>query len=656
MQDSTSTSSILAGLNPDQNAAVTAPDGNILVLAGAGSGKTRVLIHRMAWLHACASVPPHSMLALTFTNKAANEMRQRLHAMVSGSAWSLAWLGTFHGIANRLLRKHHLAAGLASTFTILDADDAVRLTRRILVDMGKDTKTTDPHRVATWISRAKDDGLAPSQAKVASQEERDFPSIYAQYEARLARSGSLDFGGLLLNLRNLLARDPTVAAACQSCFGHILVDEFQDTNLVQYEILVRLTGSSGKVFAVGDDSQSIYGWRGARPHNMHRFLNEFPGTALMRLEQNYRSFPAILASANALIGHNQSQLPKRLWTARGDVEKIRVMALPTEGDEAQAVVDSIRSGLEAGASPSDFVILYRVNAQSRPFEEALLAAGLPYRLTGGVRFFERAEIKDAMAWLRLAVSERDDCAFERAICAPARGIGAKTLETITRLAAESRISQVAAARLAVTANRLPTRATTAVCAWLKALDALVALAKTRPLPEVVLAALRVTGLETFHAKYNENTRGVDRVANLGELVSVARRFVAANQPHGAPAPDLTAFLTHVALEASEAAPSRAPKICVELMTLHSSKGLEFPHVFIGGWEDGMLPSARALREGAGAALEEERRLAYVGITRAQRHLTLTCAASRLLFGQRHENAPSRFLSELPQDQLLISAD
>lgn len=642
-------SPLLSGLNEAQRAVVSAPDTHLLVLAGAGSGKTRVLIHRVAWLMESLGVPAHGVLAVTFTNKAAGEMRTRLERL--GRAHAGMWVGTFHGVCHRWLRAHPTEAGLPETFQVLDTDDQRRLIKRVMVDLEVDPDELAPRQVCEWIGRHKDAGRRPSDLNPRTAEDQQLCDIYVAYEERCEVAGLVDFAELLLRTHDMFARHPALLKPYQDRFGHVLVDEFQDTNEIQYQLIQQWAGATGKVLVVGDDSQSIYGWRGAQVENMQRFLEEFPGAKPFRLEQNYRSFPAVLTAANAIIGHNRQVLPKKLWTANQDEEHIGLYSAVDEQDEARHVVHSVQQWVQTGGKPDDCAVLYRSNALSRPVEEALLVAKLPYRITGGLRFFERAEIKDAMAYLRLAMATHDDAAFERVANVPSRGLGEKSLSLIRDHARQHRQSFWAATTRLLALGQLPKRAQTAAQDFLATVDRVRQARSGTPLPQLVEAMLAATGLREYHAKESKGEVERNRVENLDELIAVASRFVPLD---GAPDDPLLAFLTHAALEASEVAQGE-PGPSVQLMTMHAAKGLEFPCVFIIGCEEGIFPSGRqddtdddGLRQ-----LEEERRLAYVGITRAERKLVLTHAKQRRRFGQLQINPISRFVQEIPREVLSV---
>ena len=646
-------SHLLDGLNPAQREAVSAPPGHYLVLAGAGSGKTRVLTHRIAWLHEVFGVPLHGILAVTFTNKAAGEMRARIAAQLGGEPRG-AWIGTFHGLAHRLLRLHWQEAKLPEGFQVLDSDDQLRLVKRVAQQLELDDGQFPPRQIAWWINAQKDEGRRPQHIQPAAGDPwgEALLRAYAAYQERCERAGLVDFAELLLRAHELLREHPGLLAHYRHRFGQILVDEFQDTNAIQYGFVRLLAGSGtdercGQVFVVGDDDQAIYGWRGARVENVQRFLRDFRGATTLRLEQNYRSSGNILAAANAVIAHNDDRLGKRLWTEAGEGEPIDVYAAWNELDEAAYVADRIAQWVQGGGSWGDAAILYRSNAQSRAFEEELLKRQIPYRVYGGLRFFERAEVKDALAYLRLLANRDDDAAFERVVNTPPRGIGERTLDEIRRLArADGSTLWRAAARLAA-GDALAARARNAVAGFLRLLEAIAEEAAPLPLAEKLDHALARSGLR---AHYEAESRGQldSRTDNLDELVSVASRFVHGDDEDAAAMPELVAFLAYAALEAGEGQ-TEAGEDGVQLMTLHSAKGLEFPLVFLVGLEEGLFPNARSAEEPGRMA--EERRLAYVGITRARRQLVLCHAESRRIHGSDLYGMPSRFLREIPKPLL-----
>lgn len=652
-------SHLLDALNADQRQAVSAPPGHTQVLAGAGSGKTRVLTQRIAWLAEVEGVPPWAILAVTFTNKAAGEMRTRLAEQMPHGTRGLT-VGTFHGIAHRLLRRHWEEAGLPETFQILDADDQQRLIKRVIAGLGLD-EARFPHRKVAWVINAwKDEGK-----RASAIEHRDHPvtrqhvAIYQAYEEACQRSGLVDFPELLLRAHELWLSHPAVLEHYRERWRYLLIDEFQDTNALQYAWIRVLAGDTGKVFTVGDDDQSIYGWRGARVENMQHFQRDFPAAQVVRLEQNYRSTGTILAAANAVITHNGERMGKNLWTDGGDGEPITVYAAYNEQDEARHVVETIAAHVREGGSAADCAVLYRSNAQSRNFEEQLLQRDLPYRVYGGQRFFERAEIRDAMAYLRLTANRHDDAAFERVVNTPTRGIGARTIDTLRQHARLQQVSLWDAAGEIADGTSLAARARNAIAAFRQLIDTLdTELAPSTDtdtetttdaltLDEQIEQVLTQTGLREHHLR-DPRGNGETRVENLDELVNVAGRFEPSPEDIEAGLSRRGAFLVHAALEAGEGQGDEGSD-CVQLMTLHSAKGLEFPRVFLVGLEEGLFPSQRAVEEDG--RLEEERRLAYVGITRACEVLTLTWAEQRRLHGSDLYCRPSRFLGEIPESLL-----
>ncbi len=638
-------SRLLDPLNDAQREAVSAPPGHLLVLAGAGSGKTRVLTHRIAWLIQVEGASPYAILAVTFTNKAAGEMRGRTADLLGAPVGGM-WIGTFHGLAHRLLRAHWAEAGLPQAFQILDAEDQYRLIRRVLKALALDESQWPPKQVQWFINARKDEGKRPQQIDARGDPHLgQMLRIYEAYEQHCRRGGLVDFAELLLRSHELLRGNPQVLEHYRARFRHILVDEFQDTNGIQYEWLRQLAGASAHVFIVGDDDQSIYGWRGARVENIQRFPKDFPGARLVRLEQNYRSTATILNAANRLIARNQGRMGKNLWTQGAQGEPILLYAAFNEVDEARFVVDRIRGWTEEGNARGDAAILYRSNAQSRAFEEALLAAGIPYRVYGGLRFFERAEIKDALAYLRLMANRDDDAGFERVVNMPTRGIGERTLAAVREEARAGGVSLWRAAHRVLEGGALGARAANALRGFLVLVDRLAEESAGLAVHECVDRAITASGLlEHFRNDKGEKARA--RVENLEELVSAARYFEPQAEDETAAADPLSAFLAHAALEAGEgqADPSED---CVQLMTLHSAKGLEFPLVFLCGLEEGLFPHQRSVAETG--RLEEERRLCYVGITRARRRLYLSYAESRRLHGSDTYSRPSRFIAELPPE-------
>ena len=640
-------SHLLNSLNEAQREAVAAPIGQQRVLAGAGSGKTRVLVHRIAWLIQVEGASPHSILSVTFTNKAAAEMRLRIEELLGHSPAGM-WVGTFHGLAHRLLRAHWQEAGLAEGFSILDGDDQQRLLKRVIRDMGLDEQRW-PVRQAQWfINGQKDEGLRPQHIQAGGDLFLGtMLQIYTAYEAACTRAGAIDFAELLLRALDLWRDNPGLLEHYQNRFKHVLVDEFQDTNAVQYAWL-RLLAQGGKsLMVVGDDDQSIYGWRGAKIENIQQFSNDFVNTQSIRLEQNYRSTANILKAANALIDNNQGRLGKELWTDGEEGEAISLYSAYNEYDEARYIVECIEQALRKGeVNRDEIAILYRSNAQSRVLEEALLRAAVPYRIYGGQRFFERLEIKNALAYLRLLRSRHDDGAIERVINVPTRGIGEKTIEAVRQAAREHDISLWAAMQLLVEQKALPGRASNALLGFMN----LIAELETRTLDCELHAMAQIvieqSGLLTYH-KEEKGEKGQARVENLEELVNAARTFKQDDELEDDLSP-LVAFLDHAVLEAGDTQADEFTE-AVQLMTLHSAKGLEFPIVFIAGMEEGLFPHKMSLEEPG--RLEEERRLAYVGITRAMQQLYLTCAETRRVFGTETYNKVSRFVREIPAELL-----
>ncbi|MGY0505782.1 DNA helicase II [Luteimonas sp. e5] len=640
-------SHLLDGLNAAQREAVSAPPGHLLVLAGAGSGKTRVLTHRIAWLNEVHQVPAHGIFAVTFTNKAAGEMRQRADALLRHGARGM-WIGTFHGLAHRLLRLHWQDARLPEGFQILDSDDQLRLVKRVLQQLEFDDARFPPKQVMWWINAQKDEGRRPAHIQPGGDEWGEVMlNSYTLYQERCEQAGLVDFAEILLRAHELLRDTPALLAHYRQRFGHLLIDEFQDTNAIQYGFVRLLAGDTGNVFVVGDDDQAIYGWRGARVENVQHFLRDFPAARTLRLEQNYRSTANILNAANAVISHNPERLGKQLWTDAGAGELIDFYTAYNEVDEARHVVGRIRQWVSDGGSWGDCAILYRSNAQSRMFEEELLAAQIPYRVYGGMRFFERMEIKDTLAYLRLIASRADDAAFERAVNTPSRGIGERTLDEVRRSARGAGVPLWQGARLAIDGGGLNPRGRNALAGFLQLIEQLQEETASLSLQDKIDHVLARSGLR---AHYERESRGsIDsRVDNLDELVSVAARFVRGDDEASAQLSELVEFLAYASLEAGEGQ-ADAGEDGVQLMTLHSAKGLEFPLVFLVGLEEGLFPSARSIEESG--RLEEERRLAYVGITRARQRLVLSHAESRRLHGQEMFGMPSRFLREIPSELL-----
>jgi ATP-dependent DNA helicase UvrD/PcrA len=630
---------ILESLNDAQRQAVTAPPGPLLVIAGAGSGKTRVLVHRAAWLIDVNGVSPQSLLAVTFTNKAAAEMRGRIEALLNVPVNHL-WIGTFHGLAHRLLRRHWQEAHLPQNFQIIDSDDQLRVIKRLLKSQEVDDSRWVPREIQYFINAQKDEGLRPQHLHdEGDPNRRQLIAFYANYQEICERGGLVDFAELLLRAHELWRDNPELLQHYQRRFQHLLVDEFQDTNAIQYAWLRLLAGKEGVPFVVGDDDQSIYRWRGARVEHIERFQKDFPGTSVIKLEQNYRSTATILDAANAIIKNNSSRMGKNLWTEGGEGEPIRVYSAYNERDEADFVIGRLRDWSEQGNLRAEAAVLYRSNAQSRVLEEGLMNAGLPYRVYGGLRFFERQEVKDALAYLRLMSNRDDDSAFERIINRPTRGIGARTVETMRAYARANSCSMWRAAG-AVASDELSGRASNAVVAFLNLIERAARDSDGLELDELVQHAIHCSGLIEFFRK-EKGERGETRIENLEELVSAAKGY---ERDLADEMSELDAFLSHAALEAGEGQ-ADAWQDCVQLMTMHSAKGLEFPLVFLCGMEDGLFPHQRSLADPAG--LEEERRLCYVGITRAKQTLYLTFAEQRRMHGSDSFAPPSRFISEIP---------
>jgi len=636
-------SHILDGLNDAQRDAVTAPMGSALVLAGAGSGKTRVLVHRIAWLLQVEQLSPWSILAVTFTNKAAREMRHRIETLL-GMPMGGMWVGTFHGLAHRLLRAHWQEANLPQGFQILDSDDQFRMIKRIVRELNLDDSKWPPRQVQWFINNNKDEGRRADHLDAAGDPyQRQMIALYREYEQACQRAGVVDFAELLLRAHELWRDRPDVLQHYRERFSAVLVDEFQDTNSIQYAWLRMLSGEQQKLFVVGDDDQSIYGWRGARVENIQEFQTHYPETKVVRLEQNYRSTGNILKAANAVISNNPTRLGKELWTEDADGEQIRVYGAFNEVDEARFVIDNLRESIEQGSARQDIAILYRTSAQSRLFEEALIQQGIPYRVYGGLKFFERAEIKDALAYLRLVANRHDDPSFERAVNQPPRGIGSKTIEAIRAHARDFSCSLWSASQDLLKGGRMTPRASGALQGFVNLIEETAFETKESELPEKLEEVLNRAKLRE-HFEKSRDGKGQDRIENLEELVNATRQFEV--PPDEEQLTGLEAFLAHAALEAGDNQ-AEAYEDSVQLMTMHSAKGLEFPIVFIGGVEEGLFPHSMSADDPE--RLEEERRLCYVGMTRAMQQLTLSHAESRRLHGSDTYPLPSRFLREIPPE-------
>ncbi|NIH15851.1 DNA helicase II [Serratia symbiotica] len=635
-------SDLFDSLNAKQLEAVAAPCCNLLVLAGAGSGKTRVLVHRIAWLLSVENCSPYSIMAVTFTNKAAAEMRHRIENVIGTSQGGM-WIGTFHGMAHRLLRAHHMEANLPQDFQILDSDDQLRLLKRIVNALNIDEKQWSPRQAMWYINGKKDEGLRPQHIETYNNPvENTWLRIYQAYQEACDRAGLVDFAELLLRAHELWLNKPHILNHYRERFTNVLVDEFQDTNSIQYAWIRLLTGSNSNVMIVGDDDQSIYGWRGAQVENIQRFLKDFPGAKTLRLEQNYRSTSNILEAANTLIAHNAWRMGKNLWTDGGQGEPISIYCAFNELDEARFVVNRIKTWQDNGGTLNDCAILYRSNAQSRVLEEALLKAAMSYRIYGGQRFFERQEIKDALAYLRLISNRNDDAAFERVVNTPTRGIGVRTLDVVRKAARNRQLTLWRTTRELLHEKVLAGRAASGLQRFTELVDSLAHETAEMSLHIQTDRVIRDSGLFVMYQQ-EKGEKGQTRIENLEELVTATRQYN--YQEEDQDMMPLQAFLSHAALEAGEGQ-ADAYQDAVQLMTLHSAKGLEFPLVFIIGMEEGMFPSQMSLEESG--RLEEERRLAYVGVTRAMQKLTLTYAETRRLYGKEVYHRPSRFIGELPE--------
>ena len=627
----------LSGLNPEQREAVETTEGPVLVLAGAGTGKTRVLTTRLAHILATGRARPWELLAVTFTNKAAREMRERITHLIGPSAEGLRWLGTFHSVAAQILRRHAELVGLKSTFTILDTDDQERVCKQLLEAANLDTKRWTPRSLSGLIDHWKNRGWTPEKLPPSE----DFANgkghaLYAAYQARLASLNACDFGDLLLHNLTILSKHADIAEEYRRRFRYILVDEYQDTNVAQYLWLRLLTASTGNVCCVGDDDQSIYGWRGAEVDNILRFERDFPGARVIRLERNYRSTHHILGAASGLISANRGRLGKTLWTEETSGDRVRVRGVWDGEAEARLIADEIETAKRSGLKYSDMAVLVRASFQMRAFEERFVMLAIPYTVIGGPRFFERAEIRDAHAYLRLILSEDDDLAFERIVNVPKRGIGDTSVQKILTIARENGVSAMQAVRALLGTDELQARTRTALSNFVRDLDRW--RARTPEIPHWELTELVLEESGYTDMQKADRTSGQTRLDNLKELVQSMQAF-----------DSLTAYLEHVSLvmdlDRGDSADS------VQIMTLHGAKGLEFPLVFLPGWEEGVFPSQRSIDEKGEKGLEEERRLAYVGVTRAKQDARISFAANRLVYGRWTSQLPSRFVDELPHDHV-----
>ena len=634
--------SLLDNLNEPQHAAVTLPAEHALILAGAGSGKTRVLTTRIAWLISTGQVSPQGILAVTFTNKAAKEMQTRLAAMLPINVKGM-WIGTFHGLCNRLLRAHYRDAGLPQLFQILDSADQLSSVKRMMKALNVDDEKFPPREMCHFINAQKEQGLRSSAVEAWDSWAKKKVELYAAYETQCEREGVVDFAELLLRSYELLSRNEPLLRHYQERFRHILVDEFQDTNKLQYQWLKLLTGQHAALFCVGDDDQSIYAFRGADVGNMRDFEREFNVKNMIRLEQNYRSHGNILDAANAIIQNNPQRLGKNLWTQAGSGEPIRVYEAYSDNDEARWIVEEVKALVRDGHTRAEIALLYRSNAQSRALEHALFNAGIPYRVYGGLRFFERAEVKHALAYLRLIANVNDDTAFARVVNFPVRGIGARSLEALQDAAKAANSSLFAAI------PQVSGKGGTSLAAFAQLIHQL-SEAANLPLPELIDHVLELSGLRTH---YQNEKEGQERLANLDELINGATSFIAEEgtpSEEGELSADLAAFLSHASLEAGEHQAGEGDD-ALQLMTVHSAKGLEFNMVFISGLEEGLFPHENSVNDtrNGNNGLEEERRLMYVAVTRARQRLYLSIAQSRMLHGQTRYNIPSRFLDEIPKE-------
>ena len=634
----------LDGLNESQREAVLATDGPVLMLAGAGTGKTRALTTRLAHILLQGKAHPGEILAVTFTNKAAKEMRERVAALLGRpvEGW---WVGTFHALGARILRANAERLGLRSDFTILDADDQLRLVKQLLEARGLDEKKSPARAVLNAIQRWKDRGLEPPRvtpAEDTGEADGQALSLYGEYQERLLAVNACDFGDLLLHCLTLFREAPEVLARYQKTFRYILVDEYQDTNIAQYLWLRALAGLHKNLCCVGDDDQSIYSWRGAEVGNILRFEQDYPGARVIRLERNYRSTPHILGAASGLIANNAGRLGKTLWTDLNEGEKVVVRGVWDGPEEARVVGEEVEALQAKGHRLSEMAVLVRAGFQTREFEERLITLGIPYRVVGGLRFYERQEIRDAVAYFRVVVQPDDDLAFERIVNQPKRGLGAATLQTVHKVARAGRMSLVRAVKELVGTEDLKPKPRATLSALTMDFDRWRALLDSLPHAEVAATILEESGYFAMW-KADRSPDAAGRAENLKELVNALEEF-----------PSLPAFLEHVSLVMENDEKGDGDKL--SLMTLHGAKGLEFETVFLPGWEEGLFPHQKALDEGGLASLEEERRLAYVGLTRARHRAFITFAANRQVYGQWQTALPSRFIDELPPDHVVHRSD
>lgn len=644
--------SLLDDLNTEQKDAVTTDNQYTIVLAGAGSGKTRVLVHRIAWLCIEKHYSPHSIFAVTFTNKAAAEMQERIQHLIGEGYFNGMWVGTFHGLTHRLLRMFSQQAKLPSNFQLIDTEDQIRLIKRIFRELKIDEKQWSAKECASFISNQKEKGLRAKDLIPEDPKQIMWQTIYNDYQAICDRVGYVDFSELILRAYELLCSDKDVLSYCQHRFSNILIDEFQDTNHIQYSLVKKLAGTTANVMIVGDDDQSIYSWRGANADNLQLFIHDFPETEIIRLEQNYRSTSTILDAANQLIAKNQNRLGKNLWTDRNEGEKISLYVGFNDIDEARFVIGQIKKYHDAGEKYSSCAILYRNNVQSRLFEDTLLQAGLPYQIYGSIRFYERQEVKLALAYLRLLHDHDNDMAFEATVNTPTRGIGNVTLDKIRLTAKQNNISLWNACLMLIQMNGLTERQRSGVSRFLELMGSIYDEVAQMPFYQQLDILIKSSGIQQMYEQ-EPGIKGQSRLENLEELVSAAEQFYRNNEntviedsETGQTLTVLESFLAYTSLESRDVLKEQDS---VQLMTLHAAKGLEFDNVFIVGLEEGLFPAQRSALEID--RMEEERRLAYVGITRARKHLTLSLCELRRLYGREERNLPSRFLAELPVDRL-----
>lgn len=649
-------SQLISTLNEAQQAAVTADSQHTLILAGAGSGKTRVLVHRIAWLCLEKAYPPSSIFAVTFTNKAANEMQTRIQALIGEGVYNNMWVGTFHGLTHRLLRIFHKQAKLSANFQLIDTEDQHRLIKRIFRELKIDEKRWSTKECLGYISTQKEKGIRAHVIEPTDPKESMWKNVYHDYQVICDRVGYVDFSELILRTYELLCRDSGVLDYCHRRFCHILIDEFQDTNHIQYQLVKKLAGDHANVMIVGDDDQAIYGWRGADADNLQQFITDYPDSDIIRLEQNYRSTGTILAVANHIIAHNQKRLGKSLWTESGAGEHVDLYVGFNDIDEARFVVGKIKQLHEQGEKYAECAILYRNNVQSRLLEDTLLQAGLPYQIYGSIRFYERREIKLALAYLRLIHDHNNDMAFELAVNTPTRGIGESTLDKIRNLASQHQQSMWISCVQLIESQAITARQRASIARFLELIETINKESYELPFHKQLAYVLDASGINAMYEQ-ESGIKGQSRLENLEELVSGAEQFYDAHQDGdiidaetGRTLTALEAFLSYTSLD-SDSSVDKGQQDAIQLMTLHSAKGLEFDHVFIVGMEENIFPSQRALLEQS--KMEEERRLAYVGITRTRKHLTLTLSESRRLYGREERNPPSQFLAELPEKLLNV---